>query len=253
MKTVALNKTGNLSFLVSSLLSSALLCAACSKSPDPEQTSTDQPPPPASTAEAPTGLVKNPIKLSDTADATKWMDMASTKTAAQIAKEAKDARDAKDAKDAKEAKEAKEAREAKLATEAREAKEAKLAAEARALAAKAKEVPKVAEAAPAPLAVAPKPVAAAVQAPPEQLTLKLLSGSQPNYPRDAARTGVLSGTVSARLHVETDGKVSKVEIVKAKPPRQFDREVMAAAAQWKYAPISKPLTTIVEFNFKLDN
>jgi protein TonB len=245
MKTSANNQPAGLSVLASSLILSVLLGTGCSKNPAPESVAANESETVTSTTEAPTGLVKNPIKLSHTADATKWMDMASTKTAAQIAKEEKIAKEIKDAKDAK------EAQAAKLAAEAKDAQVAKLAAEARALAAKAKEIPKMAAAVPA--VVAPKPAPVAVHAPAEQLTLKIVSKVQPNYPREAARAGINSGVVSARLQIETDGKVSKVEIMKASPPRQFDREVIAAASQWKYAPISKPLSTMVEFNFKLDN
>ncbi len=253
MKTAALTKTTGLSGLASSLIFSMLFCSACSKTPAPEPATASEAEASAPAPDAPTGIVKNPIKLSHTADVTKWMDMASTKTPAQIAKEAKLAKDLKDAKEAKDAKDAKEAQAAKLAAEARDAQAAKLAADARALAAKAKEVPKSNAAAPAPVIVAPKPTPVVAQAPVEQLTLRVISKVQPNYPREAARAGISAGVVSARLHIETDGKVSKVEIVKASPPRQFDREVIAAASQWKYAPISKPLSTMVEFNFKLDN
>ncbi|MFZ6873550.1 energy transducer TonB [Undibacterium sp. Di27W] len=253
MKTVVLNKTAKFSALTFSLLSSAMLMTACQKSPAPEAVAS-APEAPASNAAMPTGLVKNPVKHSDTADVTKWMDMASNKTAAQIAKEEKLAKDAKDAKEAKDAK---------------DAKEAKLAAEAKALAAKAKDAPKVASAtavAPAPVPVpAPKPVEvpppvvaaapkpAPAPAPVENLTLKVVSSVQPKYPSTAVRAGVTSGVVSARVHIDTDGKVSQVDIVKANPPKHFDKEVIAAASQWKYAPISKPLTTLLEFNFKLDN
>ncbi|MBI1772732.1 MAG: TonB family protein, partial [Burkholderiales bacterium] len=234
MKTVVIKKTGKLSFLTFSLASSALLISACQKTPEPAPVAS-APDAPASTA-MPTGLVKNPVKHADTADVTKWMDMASNKSAAQIAKEEKLAKEAKDAKEAKEAK---------------DAKDAKLAAEAKTLAAKVKEVPKVASAtatAPAPVpkpVEAPPPVVAAapkpapVAAPVENLTLKVISSVQPKYPSTAVRAGITSGVVSARVHVDTDGKVSQVEIVKANPPKHFDKEVIAAASQWKYAPISK--------------
>lgn len=254
MKKVVLSKTGSFPTLTFCLISCLMLCSACNKTPPPDSNDAGKTEASAVEAEMPTGLVKNPVKLSHTADATKWMDMASTKTPAQIAKEAKLAKDAKDAKDAKEAKEARDAKEAqarKLAAEAKEAQDAKLAAEARANA-KAKEAAKVLAAATAPSPTVPKPAPSVAPAPSEQLTLKVLSSVKPKFPHIAAQSGVTSGTVTARFHVETDGRVSRVDVVKASPPRLFNSEVIAAATQWKYAPLSKPLTTMVEFNFKLD-
>ncbi|MCH8619228.1 energy transducer TonB [Undibacterium sp. TS12] len=257
MKTVVLNKkAARLSALSLSLVSSVLLSTACQKSPPPEA-ATPAAEAPASNTAMPTGLVKNPVKHTEaTADVTKWMDMASTKTAAQIAKEEKLAKEAKEAKDAKDAK---EARDAKLAAEAKAlASKSKIAASAVApqvVATKPIDVPApvVAAATPKP-APTPAPVAAApAPAPVENLTLKVLSSVQPKYPGGAVRAGVTNGVVTARIHIETDGKVSQVDIVKANPPKHFDKEVIAAASQWKYAPISKPLTTMLEFNFKLDN
>ena len=80
----------------------------------------------------------------------------------------------------------------------------------------------------------------------------MIAKEQPKYPRTAAQDGVTSGLVTAQVSIETDGRVSKVEIIKATPRKYFDKAVIAAAMQWKYAPISKPMTTTLEFNFKLD-
>ena len=248
MKTVSTKMIWKLSALPSSLIFTILLCVACSKDEPPESAPAAAPKTDTPITPQATGLVKNPVKLSDTADAVKWMDMASTKSPAQIAKEEKAAKDANDAKVAKLAAEAKQAADAKLAADARLAAEAKLAAdaklaaEAKAAATKAKEAQSVAAAQPI---VAPKAAIVVAQEP----VLKILSKEQPKFPVVAVQDGVTAGTVTAQLHIEPDGRVSKVDIVKANPLKYFDHAVIAAALRWKYAPISKPMTTTMEFNF----
>lgn len=244
-----LKKTGSSSIATASVLFTLLLCAACSKnqSTDPAPDSAAKPEAPA--APQATGLVKNPVKMTDTADAVKWMDMASTKSPAQIAKEEKLAKDAKDAKlaaDAKAARDAKLASDAKLAADNKLAADAKAAADARDLAAKTKEAQRVAAAAAAQATSAPAAVVA------QEPVLKVISKEQPKYPKEAQIDGITSGKVTAQVRVEADGSVSKVDIVKATPRKYFDKAVVAAALQWKYSPISKPMTAILEFNFKLD-
>ena len=250
MNTAHFKKNRARSFLAVSQIVVLLLCVACGKEPDPVAAPASAPDAAASAPQS-TGLVKHPVKLSDTADALKWMDMASAKSPAQIAKEEKIA---KDANDAKIAAEAKQIHDAKLATDAKTAAnvalvaDAKTAADARTLAAaKAVENQKAAAAAQAQLAAAPK-AAPAVQEP----TLKVLSSVQPKFPKSAALDGVTSGLVTAKLHIEVDGRVSKVDILTAAPKQYFDRAVIAAALQWKYAPMSKPMNTTMEFSFKMD-
>ena len=111
---------------------------------------------------------------------------------------------------------------------------------------------------PTPVAVStPPPVASAAPAPapkanatPERVVLKLVNNVQPKFPISAAKAGVTEGVVSARVHIETDGKVSKVEILKANPTRTFEKEVISAVSQWKYAPVPTPQTAVLEFSFK---
>ncbi|MBC3935663.1 energy transducer TonB [Undibacterium rugosum] len=234
----------------------SMLLSACSKDPAPVAPAADA----ASTANTasniaqPTGLVKDPVKHAHTADVTKWMDQASKKTPAQIAQEEKLAREAKE-KQAAEAKKAQESKTVAPKTVANTIKETVTPIPAPAQASPAP-VQTAAAAAPAKAPEAAPVVVAApvVKAPePEQNTaLKLLNKVQPKYPTAAARAGIAEGSVSARLHVETDGRVSQVEILKARPTKIFDKEVIAAAGQWKYAPVSKAQTTVAEFSFKLD-
>ncbi|MBR7793031.1 energy transducer TonB [Undibacterium sp. FT147W] len=232
------------------ILCTGVLITACSKTPPPEE-------PPKETAasaasgEMPTGLVKNPVNHGHVADVTKWMDQASNKTAAQIAQEEKLLKEAKEKEKEKQALEAKRAQESK----APPAKPTPVAREVLAAASTPAPTPapvvtKPVEAAPV-VAAAPAPVVAKA-AEPERIVLKLLNSVQPKYPASAARAGVTEGVVSAKIHVEPDGKVSQVEILKARPPRHFDKEVIATVMQWKYAPISRAQTTVTEFNFKID-
>ena len=82
--------------------------------------------------------------------------------------------------------------------------------------------------------------------------MKLLASVQPTFPRVAARNGVTEGSVTAKLYIDTSGKVTQVDIISATPRKTFDGEVINATKQWKYAPISAPQTNIVQFNFKLE-
>ncbi|MBX9902609.1 MAG: energy transducer TonB [Burkholderiaceae bacterium] len=237
----------SLSALVLCLIS-AFILGACQKTPDaPAKTETA-----ASEAETsasmPTGIVQNAVKHThESADVTKWLDQAGTKSAERLAAEEKQARELKLAQE-------------KAAQEAKAAQETKAAA---LLAAKARETAKAAP--PPPQVVAPKPVEIPVVAPtvtktspaptttaPEPVVLKLISSVQPKFPIAAAREGLTQGTVTARMFIDTNGSISKVEIVNAQPKKIFDKEVISAALQWKYAPISSPQVNVVQFNFKLD-
>lgn len=96
---------------------------------------------------------------------------------------------------------------------------------------------------PAPASNPPAP-AAADPAP----TLRVLSTPAPRYPADALRAGT-SGEVLVEFTVGTDGSVTSARVVRATPPRVFDREAVAAARRWKFAPISAPITSRRTINF----
>lgn len=91
-------------------------------------------------------------------------------------------------------------------------------------------------AAPAP---APTPAAAAVQA---VAQLRPLSTPAPRYPADALRAGA-SGEVQVEFTVGVDGSVSNARVVRADPPRTFDREALAAVRRWRFEPVPAPVTT----------
>ncbi|MFZ6843296.1 TonB family protein [Undibacterium sp. RuTC16W] len=80
-----------------------------------------------------------------------------------------------------------------------------------------------------------------------------MSSVQPVFSQTALQAGVTEGLVSARIHIGIDGKVNQVDVIKSKPLKYFDKDVITAASQWRYAPISSPQTTIIEFVLKQNN
>lgn len=88
---------------------------------------------------------------------------------------------------------------------------------------------------PAPAPATPAPAAAAAQ-------LRPLSTPAPRYPSDALRAGT-SGEVLVEFTVGVDGAVSNARVVRADPPRTFDREALAAVRRWRFEPVPAPVTT----------
>lgn len=91
---------------------------------------------------------------------------------------------------------------------------------------------------------APQPAETAPAAP----ALRAVSQPPPRYPADALRAGT-SGEVLVEFTVGTDGSVTSARVVRSTPPRVFDREAVAAAKRWKFAPIAAPTTTRRTINF----
>lgn len=114
------------------------------------------------------------------------------------------------------------------------------AAEARAAEARAAE----ARAAEARAAEARAAEARAAQArtPPTRTQLRPISTPAPRYPADALRAGT-SGEVLVEITVATDGSVSNARVIRANPPRIFDRETLAAVRRWRFEPVDQPVTT----------
>lgn len=82
---------------------------------------------------------------------------------------------------------------------------------------------------------APPPVPAAP-------TLRPLSTPAPTYPVEALRAAV-QGEVQVEFTVSPDGSVSDARVVRADPPRVFDRAAVAAVRRWRFEPIAEPVTT----------
>ena len=69
------------------------------------------------------------------------------------------------------------------------------------------------------------------------------------YPPIARRYNI-SGTVLAKMRIEPDGHVSKVEIVQS-PADVLSEAVIRAARKWKYQPMSEALEGTGQFPFEL--
>ncbi|MEA9565386.1 energy transducer TonB [Xanthomonas sp. WHRI 8932A] len=95
--------------------------------------------------------------------------------------------------------------------------------------------------APAPAAPRPAPAAAAAAAPAAQ-SLRPISTPAPRYPPEALRAGT-SGEVLVELTVGTDGSITSSRVLRANPPRVFDREALNAVKRWRFEPVAAPVTT----------
>ena len=97
---------------------------------------------------------------------------------------------------------------------------------------------------------------AAAQNPPAQAAasneLRPISTPSPSYPREAYREGT-SGEVQVEFTVGTDGSVTSARVVRADPPRVFDREALSAVKRWKFQPVSSPVTSRRTIGFKPGN
>ncbi|TXI78191.1 MAG: energy transducer TonB [Dechloromonas sp.] len=73
----------------------------------------------------------------------------------------------------------------------------------------------------------------------------------PSYPADAARRG-LEGFVEVEFVIGADGKVGSVNVLKAQPPRVFEREAVRAVKGWTFQPSSDGETRVKRrIDFKL--
>jgi protein TonB len=72
--------------------------------------------------------------------------------------------------------------------------------------------------------------------------LRAISTPQPKYPPDAYRSGT-SGEVEVEFTVGPDGSVTGARVVRASPPRVFDREALSAVKRWRFQPVGSPVTT----------
>ncbi|MGV7195448.1 energy transducer TonB [Xanthomonas axonopodis] len=95
--------------------------------------------------------------------------------------------------------------------------------------------------APAPAAPRPTPAAAAAAAPAAQ-SLRPISTPAPRYPPEALRAGT-SGEVLVEITVGTDGSITASRVLRANPPRVFDREALNAVKRWRFEPVAAPVTT----------
>lgn len=101
---------------------------------------------------------------------------------------------------------------------------------------------------PAPEPVAPPPPRPAPQQARPANELVAISTPQPAYPPEAARAGT-SGEVVLSFTVNTDGSVSDIDIVSARPRGVFERSAQAAVRRWRFQPIGSPQQVTRTFSF----
>jgi protein TonB len=82
--------------------------------------------------------------------------------------------------------------------------------------------------------------------------LRPISTPSPRYPPQAYREGT-SGEVQVEFTVGTDGSVTSARVVRADPPRVFDREALAAVKRWKFQPVGSPVTSRRTIGFSPGN
>ncbi len=139
------------------------------------------------------------------------------------------------------AQQAEQQRAAAAALATQQQQEAARAAEAERVAAAQREAAQREAAARAtpPAATAAAPAAAR---PAASSSLKVVSSPSPRYPPEALRSGT-AGEVLVDITIGTDGSVTNARVVRATPPRVFDREALNAVRRWKFEPIDAPTTT----------
>jgi protein TonB len=78
---------------------------------------------------------------------------------------------------------------------------------------------------------------------------KLVSRVDPEFPREAVQAGAEKGNVKARMTLDGNGNVTRVEIDEANPRRVFDRAVVRALSQWRFSdgPSGRTVESEVEF------
>lgn len=85
-------------------------------------------------------------------------------------------------------------------------------------------------------------LAAAAAAAPRAPEVRAISTPAPRYPPDALRSGQ-GGEVLVEFTINPDGSVSNARVVRADPPRVFDREAVNAVRRWRFEPVAEAVTT----------
>lgn len=100
----------------------------------------------------------------------------------------------------------------------------------------------------APLAAATP--AAAAEEDDDDVALVAVKQFAPEFPGNVMRQ-LRKGTVQVRFDVQPDGSVGHAEIVKT-TNRRLNETAVAAVSQWRFQPVRKLQTAIVELGFDLD-
>ena len=78
---------------------------------------------------------------------------------------------------------------------------------------------------------------------------------EPVYPYRAQQSGI-EGFVTFRFSVNAEGGVQDVEVVEARPKRQFERAAIQAINKWRYQPrpgATDKLVQVITLKFKLES
>jgi protein TonB len=97
---------------------------------------------------------------------------------------------------------------------------------------------------------APPPPRPAPERAPARASSELVAVStpQPAFPPEAKRLNT-SGEVVVSFTVNSDGSVSNIDIISARPRGVFERNVQAAVRKWRFEPISGTQNVTRTFNF----
>lgn len=106
----------------------------------------------------------------------------------------------------------------------------------------------------------PQPAAAAAAPPPDapattstaSSEIRAISTPSPAYPQEALRGGQ-SGEVQVEFTINPDGSVSNPRVVRANPPRVFDRAALSAVRRWRFQPVASATTTRRTIGFNPGN
>ena len=109
--------------------------------------------------------------------------------------------------------------------------------------------------APAEPAPSPAPVAAGPATPPPAAPARTgapvpISTPQPPYPREAARSRA-SGSVTVQFTIGADGRVTDVQVMRARPRGLFEDTVESTVATWRFEPPGEPVTQTRTFDFRM--
>lgn len=63
---------------------------------------------------------------------------------------------------------------------------------------------------------------------------KIIKKVPPEFPREAEKQSITRGTVTAKMAIDGDGKVTGVDIIEAQPRKVFDRSVTNALMDWRF-------------------
>ncbi|MEJ6006331.1 TonB family protein [Paucibacter sp. AS339] len=63
---------------------------------------------------------------------------------------------------------------------------------------------------------------------------KILKKVPPEFPPEASKQSISSGTVKAKMAIDADGSVTGVDIIEAQPRKVFDKAVTRALMDWRF-------------------